>query len=468
MKANSAIAIIAQKWSLPASRRPACSRRRAGSPAARRIRHVAGSLAVVFLIAFTHAAPAADDFLDRLDDFLAVSAFHGNVRVRASGLLDLESYYVPQPPPGLIETDENFLFNPRLTLFLDAQIGPRVYAFAEARADRGFDPHERGADARLDEYAVRISPWDDGRFNVQVGKFATVVGNWVQRHQSWDNPFITAPLPYENVTAISDKKAPGSPQEFLGKPSPETEEYEYAKPGESAGEYSQAGGGGTEKYERNPIIWGPSYASGLAVFGAIGKFDYAAEIKNASLSSRPESWDATEIGWEHPTFSGRLGFRPNEMWNLGFSTSAGPYLRPEAAATLPAGRGIGDYREVLFGQDIGFAWHHLQLWAEFYETRFEVPRVGNADTFAYYIEAKYKFTPQFFGALRWNQQFFATVPGGEGGREPWGDDLWRIDLALGYRFTPHTQLKLQYSVGRQESDSPGVSHTVAGQLTVKF
>ena len=46
---------------------------------------------------------------------------------------------------------------------------------------------------------------------------------------------------------------------------------------------------------------------------------------------------------------------------------------------------------------------------------FQVPRVGDADTFAYYLEGKYKFTPQLFGALRWNQQLFATVPDGLGG-----------------------------------------------------
>jgi hypothetical protein len=43
-------------------------------------------------------------------------------------------------------------------------------------------------------------------------------------------------------------------------------------------------------------------------------------------------------------------------------------------------------------------------------------RVGDADSVAYGVEAKYKFTPKFFGALRWNQQFFAAVPDGAGER----------------------------------------------------
>jgi len=316
-------------------------------------------------------------------------------------------------------------------------------------------------------------PWDDGRFNVQVGKFATVVGNWVPRHHSWEDPFITPPLPYENVTAISDKRAPSSPQDFLGNSAkPDVEEYadgddddgdsdEYSTP-------STANAAPSEKYERNPIIWGPSYASGVSLFGRMGKFDYAAEAKNASLSSSPDSWDATQTGFNHPTFSSRLGFRPNEMWNLGFSASAGPYLLPEAGPTLPDGHGIGDYREILLGQDISFAWHHLQFWAECYETRFQVPTVGDADTVAWYLEAKYKFTPQLFGALRWNQQLFATVPDGEGGSAPWGDNIWSIDMATGYRFTPYTQLKLQYSLGHQDSAASPYSNTVAAQFTVRF
>ena len=191
-------------------------------------------------------------------------------------------------------------------------------------------------------------------------------------------------------------------------------------------------------------------------------------MKNSSLSSRPESWSVTEVGFRDPTFSGRLGFRPNEAWSFGISASDGAYFRREAEGTLPRGRDIDDYRELVLGQDISFAWHHLQLWAEFYEARFQVPRVGDADTFAYYLEAKYKFTPQLFGALRWNQQLFGDVPDGAGDHVRWAQDLGRIDVALGYRFTPHTQLKLQYSFQHETTGRENDNHLVAAQFTVRF
>ena len=386
------------------------------------------------VFACTACAFDIDDVFDRLDNALTVSLFQDNLRVRLSGTLDLEFYNFEQPAPGLIDSRTDNLFDPRLTLFLDAQLGSQIYFFAQSRVDRGFDPTDHGADIRLDEYALRITPWQDGRFSLQVGKFATVVGNWVPRHLSWDNPFINAPLVYENVTAIRDKYAPYSPSYFVYGP------YYYAK------------------YSFNPVIWGPSYANGISMSGKLGQFDYAIEMKNASLSSRPESWLITENGFEDPTFSGRVGFKPNEAWNFGFSASEGPYFRREAEPTLPPGRDIDDYREFVLGQDASFAWHHLQVWAEFYEARFEVPRVGNADTFAYYIEAKYKFTPQFFGALRWNQQLFGTVSDGYGHNVHWSEDLGRIDIAVTYRFTPHAQLKLQYDF----------QHETTAQFTVRF
>jgi hypothetical protein len=408
-------------------------------------------LSALLVLASAHSACGFDDWLDHVGDALSFSAFGGNVRAKLSGMIDVEGYVLQQPSPGLLFTTERTLFNPRLTTFLDAQLGPNVYAFAQARVDRGFDPRDGDTEVRLDEFAVRVSPWDDGRLSIQVGRFGTIIGNWVERHLSWDNPFVTAPVPYENLTAIWDVSHADSAETLL----------DWGHVGPSHGDEAE------DKVLSLPIIWGPSYASGMSIAGRVGKFEYAAEMKNASLSSRPESWDVNEIGFDHPTFSGRLGFRPNQMWNLGVSASSGVYLHPEAEPYLPPGNSLGDYRELLLAQDIGFAWHHLQVWAEFYEARFRVPGVGDADTFAYYIEAKYKVTTQLSAALRWNHQLFDTIPT-PSGRRHWGNELRRLDGALIYRFTPHTQLKVQYSIASEENSPRDYSHTLAGQFTVKF
>jgi hypothetical protein len=406
----------------------------------------------IFAIVLALAGSVRADLYDRVNDALLFRDAKLQLQVQLSGLVDLEGYYVDQPPPGLIFTGNHWLFNPRLSIFLDAQWTRHIYLFAQARVDRGFDPSDKGADARADEYFLRYTPLDNSRVNFQIGKFATVVGNWVPRHLSWDNPFINAPLPYEYLTGIWDEEAPEDVDDLF---------YWAHVPNEYG--YNN---GYVDKYARLPIIWGPSYATGLAVTGTIDRFDYAAEIKNAALASRPDYWDATEQGFEHPTFSGRVGFRPNEMWSLGVSASGGPYLSAEADETLPRGKSIGDYRELVLGQDIAFAWHHWQIWAEFYETRFQVPGIGNADVFAYYLEAKYKITSQLFAAVRWNQELFGDVRDEED-RIQWGNNAMRIDAAVGYRFTNYLQTKVQYSFTHQDPHEEG-QHLLGMQVTVRF
>lgn len=357
---------------------------------------------------------------------------------------DAEWQFVDLRPPGLIFRDDD-LWNSRLYMFLDTKIGQHLYSLVQARFDRGFDPRSDHFEGRADEYLLRYMPFHDGRLNVQFGKFATVVGDWVPRHLSWDNPFINAPLPYENVTIITDQAAPPSPAAFLARrTSPD------------------------KKFIWVPMIWGPSYSTGGSVFGRVAKFDYAVEVKATSISSRPSAWDARHIGFDDPTVSGRVGFRPNSSWNLGASFSRGPYLLPAAEPTLPGGSDIGDFNQITIGHDISYARRHWQVWAEFFWSRFEVPNVGNADTWAYYIETKYKLTTRLFIAARWNQQFFGEVPNGAGGESRWDRDISRAELAFGYRFNRHWQGKVQYSYSHQNGPFQQGEQLVALQLTTKF
>ena len=104
--------------------------------------------------------------------------------------------------------------------------------------------------------------------------------------------------------------------------------------------------------------------TGASVSGQLGELTYAAEVKNVVPAARTASWDATAVGFDHPASSGRLGYRPNEMWNMGISFSDGPYFHPDAEPTLPSGSRIDDFHQTIIGQDISFAWLHLQLRAE--------------------------------------------------------------------------------------------------------
>ncbi|MBI5770232.1 MAG: hypothetical protein HZA93_20820 [Verrucomicrobia bacterium] len=422
---------------------------------ARSIRSFARGLAVLFvlLVPISRVAAANEDALDRLEETLTFATPDAQARARLSGLIDLEQYHFQLPPPGVIRATGNDLFTPRLTLFLDAQLGSQLYLFAQARWDRGFDPQPAHGRVRLDEYALRYTPWPDGRLSVQAGRFGTIVGNWTPRHGAWTDAFISAPLAYEQLTGLWDREAITNPVALL--------RWSHVRSGLPAAITAR------EKDLRIPVLWGPAYATGFALSGDLGKFGYAAEIKHAPVSSRPETWEPGQVSFAHPSIGARLRYRPNAMWNLGFSATSGTYLTPAAERTLLPRHGRGDYRQITLGQDLVVAWHHWQFWAEVFEARYTIPVVGDADLVSYYAEVKYKFSPQLSAAVRWNQQLFGEITD-RTGPVTWGKNAWRLDAAPAWRFTPHTQLKLQYSLQHGDTGARAFTHTLATQFTLRF
>ncbi len=76
----------------------------------RSMHEVASSAQPLLFRRGTRGALDLDDFLDRLDAALTVSAFEDNFRARLSGTIDLEMYHFQQPAPGLINSSNRQSF----------------------------------------------------------------------------------------------------------------------------------------------------------------------------------------------------------------------------------------------------------------------------------------------------------------------------------------------------------------------
>ena len=211
------------------------------------------------------------------------------------GNLEAILWSTGDPAAGLVrETGTNLA--PRLALTLDVQPNDYWYAHATLRADRGFDPLEDpDGTVRLDEVFIRYRPFGDQRLNIQLGKSATVFGAWINEHDYFDDPFLTQPLPYSQIIGISAV----NPNAL----SPEAISHRDEGLAPSVIESS--------KRLWSSTIWGQSYTSGLTVFGHVGGFDYGFEIKNQGLPSQPSTWHPDREEFENPTYTGRLGYRPN-------------------------------------------------------------------------------------------------------------------------------------------------------------
>lgn len=398
-----------------------------------------------FIVVFCYATSLRGQaVLDRLDDLTRFDSEALGLHADLSFMTDATLFAAEQPAQGLLSTDDHVFFAPRLMTFLDVQLGDRITLHGQMRVDRGFDPGAaRGGQVRLDEYYLQARLWKQDELNLRIGKFATTFGSWSKRSLSWDNPLITAPMAYEDMLPVSDVLVPGGLAGFAGRRDlPDN------------------------KAEWLPILWGPSYATGMSLFGRVDMLEYAFEVKNASISSNPRSWDGVQDGFHsNPTFTGRVGLRPAPEWNFGTSFSHGPYLRESAAPFLPAGTSVNDFTQTTWGLDAGYAHGKWQIWSELIAARFEVPRVGSVDVLSGFIETKYKLTPGVWAALRWNQAAFGDVPGLT---TEWDRNAWRADLALGWRVTERVQVKLQYSIGDKRGNDREGNHLGALQVTVRF
>jgi hypothetical protein len=142
----------------------------------------------------------------------------GRQAARLSGTLDLEGIRLFPTATGLdsIPAPASLQSAP-LRVFLDAQSGRRLYAFSQVRFDRGFDPSDKGLRVRIDEFALlRMQLREDGRLGIQLGQFCNGRRTLdAAPCTSWENPFITAPLAYEHLTAMWDSAAARSTETLL-------------------------------------------------------------------------------------------------------------------------------------------------------------------------------------------------------------------------------------------------------------
>ncbi len=387
-----------------------------------------GLLLLGLLVLAGGSAGAEDEggFLGLHDLDLGIGDDQAVFALDVSGHLDVEGYAIGDEAPGLVSSDRS-LVQPRLTVFLNARVGEHLFLAAQARVDRGFDPDDHPVQVRADEYLARwTESGEDWSASLQVGKFATVLGNFVGRHDPMRSPLVRAPLPYDFMTPVWDSVAPADVDGQIGYREIEDEKNDWV-----------------------PMLWGPVYHTGAMVFGTVGDFDLRVAATNAAPCERPEEWTWQKDDEEALAWSVRAGWRAFPGFVAGVNWARGAFMRREAADAL-GDSDRRDFRQSLVGIDLEYRIGHLEMWAEVYGSSWEVSRVAEPlRALAGYVEARYSFTPRFYLAARWGMIHFDEVRDLAGNRTEWDRDAWRAELGAGYEFAANLLLKAQYEVNEQ-------------------
>jgi Phosphate-selective porin O and P len=199
---------------------------------------------------------------------------------------------------------------------------------------------------------------------------------------------------------------------------------------------------------QNPLIGQPDllyaqYPLGIQVAGSSGWLDYRAALVDLPpidpeyLPSDPGSALRPDVGF---------GITPLTGLRLGVAYTKGPYLNNNVNADLPPGSGWKDYDQRVWGLEFQFSSGYAELNSELVFTRYDVPfQAERTDVMGYFVEFKYTLTPRFYCAFRLERNEYPLVY--NGGASYWFAQkvtIHDVEIGLGYRFSPDTQLKLAF------------------------
>ena len=381
-----------------------------------------------------------------------------SVTLTISGLLDFEHYEFEEDAPGLLfyKRDDGYRSNPRLSVFLDLQVEERIYFFLQARGDRGFDPNYMDMmdvyQARIDELFGRYTFFqdDDATLALQVGKFATPLGNFVPRHDSMHNPFVRAPLPYDHVTTVGDGAisggAPPNNQAFINRRDIDDLKHRWVT-----------------------MLWGPVYHSGAMLFGTLGRFDARVAFVNAAPGERPLEWDRERLDFATFNVSARVGWNPFLGFRAGLNFSVGPYLSERfPSATVE----VENFDQTLVGLDLEYGIGHLTMFAELWRSEWEVPGVtDDVEAFAWTVEAKYKLSdlvPGLYVAARLGQIFANDIANATGHETPWERTSFRAEFGVGWFVYVNLLVKAQYELNHTNGPNDPDDDMASFSLSLSF
>jgi len=299
-------------------------------------------------------------------------------------------------------------------LFVDAQVWGDVYAFAELNlATR----EEQDVNLHLGELYIDVEDisklWGQpGQLNARIGRMDIPFGEEYLTRDVIDNPLISRSL---------------------------------------------------------PDIWGVD--EGIELYGSVNKLSYVLAVQNGGV---PDTRDFNA----DKSITGRLSYNPNS--HLHFSVSgmrtgdlnaqkdvlsalwfAGGFFRPIGAGTV--------FHADLVEGDAQWRWSrgHVKAFGGYIRYDDNDPTANiRRDVYYYSVEGVQDLTRKFYAAARFGQIFaprgFPIV--GEGDMHtylfgPLSDEMWRLSLGLGYRFSPNFIVKTEYTFERGTSpNGPDRNH----------
>ena len=301
---------------------------------------------------------------------------------------------------------------------------------------------------------LRIRPWIDRPFDVQVGRVPPTFGAFGRHVYSTDNPLIGYPLAYQYLTSLRPDALPLNADELLSM--------------RGRGWLSQFSIGNREPDAGLPLVTAFRWDTGVQVHTASALVDLTAAITAGTLSNPLFKDDNSG-----QQIAGRVTVHPIAGLLLGASAARGPFVSNTAARGAVGDGHDGAFTQTAFGGDVEYSHAYYLLRAEAVLSEWKVPLVGAPviDTplraLGTYVEGRYKIRPGLYVAARADHLGFSEVTGSLG-PQTWDAPVTRIEIGGGYSIQRNLLLKLSCQHNTRDGGRVTGSTLASAQLQFWF
>jgi hypothetical protein len=253
---------------------------------------------------------------------------------------------------------------------------------------------------RMIPYAlyVRLRPWANRPFDIQVGRIPPVFGTFARRAYAFDNPLIGVPLAYQYLTSVRPDALPANADDLLVM--------------RARGWRANCPIGNLEPGPGVPLVTAYQWDSGIEARYSTDHVDAAAAVTAGTLSNPLVRDDNHGRQW-----SGRAAWKPIVGLALGASASRGAFVDGVLADAYQPSAGTHAFAQDAIGVDGEYSRGYWIVRGEAIHSRWHLPQIntpfidGPIGATAGYVETRYRFGPRLFAGGRADRLTFSTITG---------------------------------------------------------
>ena len=355
---------------------------------------------------------------------------------------DHESYF------NYTDYERNALRNLRLSLAGLWQPADRLAFVGELRAE---DFEDIGAYAAY----VRIRPWRDRRFDIQVGRIPPVFGDYGRRSYTSERILIGYPLAYQYLTSLRPDSVPATADDLIVM--------------RGRGWRSSFPVGSQEAGPGVPLVSAIRWDTGVQARWSGSLADAALSVTTGTLSHPRLSDDNNS-----KQVSARVGLRPVAGLAAGISAAQGGWV--SRAVPLPVDARRGRFAQTALGADAEYSRDYWLVRGELVWSRWHLPFAlappegRSVAARGMWIEGRYRITPRWYAAARADRLDFSRITGTLPGAVPtaWEAPVVRYEVGGGYYVVRNLVVKASVQTNRRDGGRVRSRTFVTAQVAYWF